>query len=116
VVNTESRELLEGRRAKSWNPQALQQWVTQDGKNRLIYFEQKNVKTYELQKRLGGIPKERLDTRKNVEATIFQVMCHYRRDMSRYRWLMKYRMLAISRCIWENFRWIQLLSIRKTEN
>jgi hypothetical protein len=116
VVNTESGQQLEVKRAKSRNPQAPERWVIKDGNNSPIYFERKDVETCELRKRLGAIPKERLDIRNNVEATIFQVGYHYRGDKSQYRGIEKHRMWAISRCLWVNFRRIQLWIIGKARN
>ena len=113
VVNRESGERLDAKRSKSRNPKAPERWVIKDGENRPIYFEKKDVKTCELRKRLEGIPKERLDIRNNVEATIFQVGYHYRGDKSQYRGLEKHLMWGVSRSIWVNFRRIQLWSIRK---
>jgi hypothetical protein len=115
VVNTESGERLDASRAKSRKAEAPERWVVQDGERR-IYFERKDVETCELRKRLSQIPKERLDIRNNVEATIFQVGYHYRGDKSRYRGLIKHRMWAVSRCLWVNFRRIQLWNERKSVN
>jgi hypothetical protein len=113
VVNTESGQRLEARKAKSRNPQAPERWAVQDGENKAIYFEDKDVQTCALRKRLGQIPKEQLDIRNNVEATIFQVGYHYRGDKSRYRGLVAHTLWAISRSLWVNFRRIQLWNIRK---
>jgi hypothetical protein len=116
VVNTETGKQLETWKAKSRDPQAPERWGVKDGKKAPIYFEQKDVDTCELRKRLEQIPKERHDIRNNVEATIFQVGYHYRGDKSQYRGLMKHAMWAISRCIWVNFRRIQLWSVGRTAN
>jgi hypothetical protein len=121
VVNIQSGQKLEAKRAKSRNPQTEgsktpERWVIKDGDNSPIYFEQKDVETCGLRKRLGRIPKERLDIRNNVEATIFQVGYHYRGDKSQYRGLMKHSIWAMSRCLWVNFRRIQLWFTRKMEN
>ena len=113
VVNTESGEQLETTRAKSRDSEAPERWAIKDGENRSIYFEQKDAETCELRKRLDEIPKERLDIRNNVEATIFQVGYHYRGDKSQYRGLMKHALWAVSRCMWVNFRRIQLWCTRK---
>jgi hypothetical protein len=116
VVNTESGQQLEAKRSNSRNPEAPERRVIKDGDKSPIYFEQKDVETCELRKRLGEIPKERLDIRNNVEATIFQAGYHYRGDKSQYRGLMKHRIWSISRCLWVNFRRIQLWFTRKAEN
>jgi hypothetical protein len=116
VVNTETGQLLKTRKAKTRDPQTPERWVIKDGDNKPIYFERKDVETCQLRKRLGKIPKKRLDIRNNVEATIFQLGYHCRGDKSQYRGLMKHSMWAISRCLWVNFRRIQLWVTRKAEN
>ena len=113
VVNKERGERLEAKRSKSKRAGAPERWVIQDGGNRPIYFERKDVETCELRKRLEEIPKERRDIRNNVEATIFQIGYHYRGDKSRYRGLVKHVRWTVSRSIWVNFRRIQVWSIRK---
>jgi hypothetical protein len=112
VVNTESGEQLEVRKAKSRDPEAPERWAIKDGDKKPIYFERKDVETCALRKRLDEIPKERLDIRNNVEATIFQLGYHYRGDKSLYRGLMRHAIWALSRCIWVNFRRIHLWNIR----
>jgi len=124
VVNTLTGRQLEAKRSKSRNSQtegsaafeAPDRWVIKDGDNSPIYFEQKDVETCGLRKRLGEIPKEQLNIRNNVEATIFQLGYHYRSDKSQYRGLMKHHIWANIRCLWINFRRIHLWITRKTEN
>jgi hypothetical protein len=113
VQNTQSGELLETRKVNTRDPEAPDRWAAKDENNNSRYFEQKNVETCELRKRLDEIPKERLDIRNNVEATLFQIGYHYPNDKSRYRGLVKHAMWALSRCIWVNFRRIQLWNTRK---
>jgi hypothetical protein len=57
-----------------------------------------------LRKKLAAVPKEKLDIRNNVEATIFQLGYYYTGNKSRYRGLIKHRLWALSRCLWINFR------------
>jgi hypothetical protein len=115
VLNKESGQRFEARKAKSRTPESPERWVIKDG-DATRYFERKDVETSQLRKRLGGIPKERLDIRNNVEATLFQLGYHYRRNKSRYRGLIKHRMWAVSRCLWVNFRRIQLWLTLKARN
>jgi hypothetical protein len=115
VLNTKSGEQLEATKTKRRDPQAPERWGIKDG-DRMIYFERKDVDTCDLRKRIEGTPKERLDIRNNVEATIFQLGYHYRCDKSRYRGQMKHSLWAIIRCIWVNFRRIQLWISRKAGN
>jgi hypothetical protein len=67
------------------------------------YITQKDIDTYQLRKQIGEIPKEQLQRRNNVEATIFQVGYHYPNAKSRYRGLSKHQMWANVRCLWVNF-------------
>ena len=116
VINKETGERLEAQKSKSKNPDAPERWRVKVGNKQTRYFEQKDVDTCELRKRLEEIPKERHDVRNNVEATIFQVGYHYRSDKSSYRGLFKHGLWSISRCLWVNFRRIQLWCMRKRKN
>jgi hypothetical protein len=116
VVNIESGEHLETRKVNSHNSDSPERWVIMDENNKPRYFDRKAVETCELRKHLEEIPKEQLDIRNNVEATIFQVGYHYRGDKSQYRGLRKHSLWAISRCLWVNFRRIHLWITRKVAN
>ena len=61
------------------------------------------MRTSVLKQKLRNIPKEELDHRKNVEATIFHLGYHYSNDKTRYRGLAKHRLWAYSRTWWINF-------------
>jgi hypothetical protein len=112
VMNTESGQYLEAEKVNTRKPETPERWAVKDGDTRRT-FEQKDVQTSELRKRLEEIPKERLNIRNNVEATIFQVGYHYRGDKSQYRGLEKHSIWATSRCLWVNFRRIHLWMKRK---
>ena len=112
VLNTESGQFLEVKKVNTRTPETPERWAVKDGDTRRT-FEQKDVETCDLRKRLDEIPKERLNIRNNVEATIFQVGYHYRGDKSQYRGLEKHRIWATSRCLWVNFRRIYLWMERK---
>ena len=116
VYEIESRERIEVTKAKSRKSEGPQRWGIRDKNNKMKYFQKKDVVLCELRKRLEGIPKERLDIRNNVEATIFQVGYHYRSDKSSYRGLFKHGLWSISRCLWVNFRRIQLWCMRQAGN
>jgi len=115
VVNKESGQQLETKEVKTRKPDSPKRWVIQDGDKRRV-FEQKDVEICELRKQLEQIPKEELNVRNNVEATLFQLGYHYRGDKSIYRGLLKHSLWAISRCLWVNFRRIQLWCMRKAGN
>lgn len=67
------------------------------------YITQKDIDTYELRKKIESRPKEEIQRRNNVEATIFQIGYHYPNAKSRYRGLSKHQMWANMRCLWVNF-------------
>jgi hypothetical protein len=71
------------------------------------YFSTKEIETCRLRKELEKIPKEILNIRNNVEATIFQLGYHYPNDKTRYRGLSRNKMWANFRCFWINFVRIQ---------
>lgn len=71
------------------------------------YFSTKEIETCRLRKELEKIPKEILNIRNNVEATIFQLGYHYPNDKTRYRGLSKNKMWANFRSFWINFVRIQ---------
>jgi hypothetical protein len=104
VFNTETKQTMPSKRAKTRDPAAPERWVIKDGDHAPIYFEDKDVVVCELRKKIAALPKEKLDIRNNVEATIFQLGYHYRGNKSRYRGLIKHRLWAISRSLWINFR------------
>ncbi|MBK8515902.1 MAG: transposase [Saprospiraceae bacterium] len=67
------------------------------------YITQKEIDTYQIRKKIESTPKEEIQRRNNVEATIFQVSYHYPNAKSRYRGLSKHQMWANMRCLWVNF-------------
>lgn len=67
------------------------------------YFTQAQIDASELRKQIEVTPREELNIRNNVEASIFQLGYHYPHDKSRYRGLIKHRMWAFTRCLWVNF-------------
>ena len=69
----------------------------------LRYFTKQEIEKSELRKKIGETPKEILQKRNNVEATIFQLGYHYPNAKSRYRGQIKHQMWANLRCLWVNF-------------
>jgi hypothetical protein len=116
VINRETGERLETVRTKTKDSAAPERWRVKDGEHAPIYFEQKHVDVCEARKRLEEVPKERMNIRNNVEATIFQLGYHFRRNKTRYRGKMKHHMWALCRCLWINFRRICLWQEGKGEN
>ena len=62
------------------------------------YFEDKDIKAYQLRKQIESLPLEEQHKRNNVEAAMFQYSFHTRNGKTRYRGLLKHRMHAYSRC------------------
>ena len=104
VINTETKQNISTKQAKTKDPTAPKRWVIKDGERAPIYFEDKDVIVCALRKKIAQLPKEKLNIRNNVEATIFQLGYHYDGNKSCYRGLIKHRLWAISRCLWINYR------------
>lgn len=68
------------------------------------YFEEKDIKAYQLRTQIESLPSEEQHKRNNVEAAMFQYSFHTRNGKTRYRGLLKHRMHAYSRCMWMNLR------------
>jgi hypothetical protein len=69
----------------------------------LKYFNQREIESSRLRKKAEDTPKEILQKRNNVEATIFQLAYHYPNGKSRYRGRIQHQMWANVRCLWVNF-------------
>lgn len=69
----------------------------------LRYFTPSEIESSRLRKKAEETPKEILEKRNNVEATIFQLGYHYPNGKSRYRGQIKHQMWANVRCLWVNF-------------
>lgn len=77
-------------------------WRIKTEKGKYRYFNNQNIATSALRRKLKGIPIEELNRRNNVEATIFQMGYHYPNDKSRYRTLARHKLWAYSRALWIN--------------
>lgn len=67
------------------------------------YFTDKQIESCRLRKQAEQLPKEIRNKRNNVEATIFQLAYHLRKDKTKYRSLFKNKIWAIIRSLWINF-------------
>ncbi len=67
------------------------------------YFTDKQIESCRLRKQAEQLPKEIRNKRNNVEATIFQLTYHLRKDKTKYRSLFKNKIWAIIRSLWINF-------------
>ncbi|MEA1939499.1 MAG: transposase [Candidatus Caldatribacteriota bacterium] len=67
------------------------------------YFTDKQIESCRLRKQAEQLPKEIRNKRNNVEATIFQLAYHLRKDKTKYRGFFKNKIWAILRSLWINF-------------
>jgi hypothetical protein len=100
VLDTLTNELIDSKMLI--NQQGIVRWRIKPG-NGYRYFNQKDIDTCLIRKKIAETPIQILQKRNNVEATVFQVGYHYPNDKSRYRGLVKHQMWANIRCFWVNF-------------
>ena len=67
------------------------------------YFSEKEIESCRLRKQAEQLPKEKGNRRNNVEATIYQLAYHLRKDKTKYRGKFKNKMWATLRSLWVNF-------------
>ena len=67
------------------------------------YFTDKEIESCRLRKQVEQLPKETGNRRNNVEATIYQLAYHLRKDKTKYRGKFKNKIWAILRSLWINF-------------
>jgi hypothetical protein len=97
VIDKLTGEITEVNRGKSgkWRIQ------TESGHR---YFTQEQIDNSKLRRKIEAMPANERKKRNNVEATIFQISYHTRKDKTRYRGLIKHRMWAMFRGLWVNLR------------
>jgi hypothetical protein len=100
VLDTQTNISLEVTKIKGKNN--VEKWRIKTEKG-YRYFTQKAIDCAVIRKKIAQTPKEILQKRNNVEATIFQLGYHYSNAKSRYRGLVKHQMWANIRCLWVNF-------------
>jgi len=67
------------------------------------YFGEKEIDSAKLRAEIHQIPPEIKNVRNNVEASIYQLAYHLRKDKTKYRGLSKNTSWSILRCMWINF-------------
>lgn len=85
--------------------------ISEEGKTKWRYFDEKEIKAYLFRKEIESLPPEEQHKRNNIEAAMFQYSFHTRNNKTRYRGLLKHRMQAYSRCMWMNLRRIVIYTI-----
>ena len=83
--------------------------LTRNGKYRITtekgyrYFTDKHIESCKLRKQVEQLPTEIKNKRNNVEASIFQLAYHLRKDKTKYRGFFKNKIWATLRGLWVNF-------------
>ena len=100
VLDPQTNQQLQATKVK--NKKGVEQWRIKTAKG-YRYFTHQAIETSMIRKKIAQTPKDILQKRNNVEATIFQLGYHYPNAKSRYRGLIKHQMWANVRCLWVNF-------------
>jgi hypothetical protein len=101
VTDTKTGERLQATLAKKRKNSTEDRWYIRNGKNK-VYFNQQAIRTSHMRRTMKQRPKEELQKRNNVEATVFHVAYPLRSGKSKYRGLIKNQTWAICRCFWVN--------------
>jgi len=101
VTDTQTGERLVATLAKKLKNSTEDRWYIRTGKDK-VYFNQQAIRTSNMRRTMKQRPKEELQKRNNVEATIFHVAYPLRSGKSKYRGLIKNQTWAICRCFWVN--------------
>ena len=103
VKDTVTGQIIPARKVISKKGNSVK-WAIKTAENKPRYFTQKDIETYHLHQKIKNTPRDELNIRNNVEATIFQLGFHYPNDKSQYRTLCKHKMWANSRAFGINSR------------
>lgn len=101
VTDTTTGEQIMATLAKKQKNSKEDKWHIRSGKDK-TYFNQQAIRASQLRRSMKQRPKEELQKRNNVEATIFHVSYPLRSGKSKYRGLAKIQAWAICRCLWVN--------------
>ena len=103
VIDTKTGNIIDAVLVKSSKKSEEKRWKIKTDNGNWRYFTLEEIRTSLLRQKLRDTPKEELNRRNNIEATIFQMGYHYSNDKSRYRGLAKHKIWAYSRALWVNF-------------
>jgi len=101
VTDTKTGEQIKATLAKKTKNSTDDRWYIRSGKDK-VYFNQQAIRTSHMRRSMKQRPKEELQKRNNVEATMFHVAYPLRSGKSKYRGLVKVQAWAICRCLWVN--------------
>jgi hypothetical protein len=103
VKDTLTQQIIPARKVISKKDNSIK-WAIKTADNKIRYFNHKEIDNFYLRQKIKNTPRDELNIRNNVEATIFQFGYHYANDKSRYRTLSKHKMWANVRAIGINFK------------
>ena len=103
VKDNKTGNIIDALLVKSTKKPEEKKWKIKTDNGKWRYFTLEEIRTSLLRQKLRDTPKEELNRRNNVEATIFQMGFHYSNNKSRYRGLAKHKLWAYSRALWVNF-------------
>jgi hypothetical protein len=114
VEDNETGEVISATKTVCKKNPGMDKWRIEipNSKCKYRYFTIKDVIASELRRKIRQTPRDELNIRNNVEATVFQVGYHYSNDKSRYRGLCKHKMWASVRTLWVNFRRIEKHTVK----
>jgi len=101
VTDTQTGECMQASLARKTKRSKQLKWSIRTEKG-YYYFTEDAIRASMLRKKIKETPKEELNKRNNVEATIFQLGYHLRNNKSQYRGLYKQKMWAYCRGLWIN--------------
>jgi len=101
VTDTKTGEQIKATLAKKTKNSTDDRWYIRSGKDK-VYFNQQAIRSSHMRRSMKQRPKEELQKRNNVEATMFHVAYPLRSGKSKYRGLVKVQAWAICRCLWVN--------------
>ena len=94
VKDNKTGNIIDALLVKSTKKPEEKKWKIKTDNGKWRYFTLEEIRTSLLRQKLRDTPKEELNRRNNVEATIFQMGFHYSNNKSRYRGLAKQKLWA----------------------
>ncbi|HKM45861.1 MAG TPA: transposase [Dysgonamonadaceae bacterium] len=116
VKDNKTGNIIDALLVKSTKKPEEKKWKIKTDNGKWRYFTLEEIRTSLLRQKLRDTPKEELNRRNNVEATIFQMGFHYSNNKSRYRGLAKHKLWAYSRALWVNFVRLQKYAAKLRES
>ena len=103
VFDNKQNIYITAEKPKLYKGGPVNSWYIITEKLEYKYFNRQDVANSILRKKISSRPKDVINQRNNVEASIFQLCYHLSGKKSHYRGLIKHRLWAFARCLWVNF-------------